>query len=1020
MVRRIEVSLNTPLKDAAADSLLARLKTDFGQANLEKVRRMSVYSFEEDLSEADARLLASELLCDPVSQKFSIGAPLASDFSYAIEVGFRPGVKDNVGETATAAAADILGRPLNGAVFTSTLYLFYGHFDTTGGKDKAAAEGVLCNPLIERWASFDLAGISAYYSSLVLPLAGDKGKGTVYEIPMPDSDGELERISKRRLLALSLEEMQAIRTYYARDDVKRAREKAGLSPHPTDVELEAIAQTWSEHCKHKIFNATIDYTDFTPPQKDEKAADAKTAKSKQSKSKSKAKTKKHASRLVIHSLFKTYIAATTQNIHSAKHYLLSVFTDNAGIMAMDENWALAVKVETHNTPSALDPYGGALTGILGVNRDVLGAGMGAKPIFNTDIFCFADPFYAGAIPPRLLHPKRVFEGVRAGVERGGNASGIPTVNGSIYFDDRYLGKPLVYCGTGGLMPRKSAGRLTHQKYTKSGDRIFMVGGRIGKDGIHGATFSSETLHEGSPTSAVQLGDPFTQKGVLDFLLASREAGLHSGLTDDGAGGLSSSVGEMANDAGGALIHLDRCPLKYPGLNPWEILLSESQERMTVAVPVEKSGEFAALARQFSVEATDIGEFNSTGSLTVKYHDQIVADLNLQFLHKGVPKMQLRAEWKPPELEEPELEMPSDLRAELLTLLSRPNICSKESIVRQYDHEVQGMSVVKPMCGANGTGPSDAAVLQPVADSDWGVVVSHGLAPRYGDIDPYHMAQLAVDEAVRNYIAAGGEPATWGALDNFCWPDPVLSQSNPDGMQKLAALVRTCMGLAEACTAYSLPLVSGKDSMKNDYAHGSIRISVPPTLLISLAGKIQYVGRAMTSDFKTAGDLVYVLGFTGDELGASEYYASHDLGSGANVPKVDLTANKKMYHALHSAISHGLVASAHDCSDGGLAIALAESCIGGRIGAKVKLNSVPRSDGLRDDKILFSESAGRFIVSVHPNHRSEFEKTMSGCAFACIGEVAASADFVIEGVCPASVIRATVPELEEAFKKTITW
>jgi phosphoribosylformylglycinamidine synthase len=525
---------------------------------------------------------------------------------------------------------------------------------------------------------------------------------------------------------------------------------------------------------------------------------------------------------------------------------------------------------------------------------------------------------------------------------------------------------------------------------------------------------------------VQLGDPFTQKCVLDFLLASRDAGLHSGLTDDGAGGLSSSVGEMANDAGGAIIHLERCPLKYPGLDPWEILLSESQERMTVAVPVEKAGDFAALASTWGVEATDIGEFASSNHLQVLYHNQTVAYLDLHFLHKGVPKMQLRAEWKTPDgLEEPDIDMPSDLKSELLSLLSRPNICSKESVIRQYDYEVQGMSVLKPLCGASSSGPSDSAVLQPIPDRHWGIVVSHGLCPRFGDIDPYHMAMLAVDEAVRNYIASGGDPHHWGGLDNFCWPDPVASAKNPDGARKLAALVRACEGLFDACKAYGLPLVSGKDSMKNDYQHGSIKISVPPTLLVSIAGRIPDVSRAVSSDFKQAGDVIYLLGETRDELGASEYYSKNGL-LGANVPKVNLEANHALYSRLHSAISRGLIASAHDCSDGGLGVALAECCIGAKLGADVKLAGVPRAESahndarLRDDKILFSESAGRFVVSVHPHNVADFEKALHDSAFARIGEVLANEELRVEGAQPGTHLSVPVEELSAAFKKTITW
>ena len=378
-----------------------------------------------------------------------------------------------------------------------------------------------------------------------------------------------------------------------------------------------------------------------------------------------------------------------------KDYCLSVFKDNAGVISFDDEWNLVFKVETHNSPSALDPYGGALTGIVGVNRDPFGTGMGSRLIFNTDVFCFAPPDFQGRIPPRLLHPRRVFEGVREGVEHGGNKSGIPTVNGAVVFDDRYLGKPLVYCGTAGIMPSKINGRPSHIKQARSGDRIVMTGGRIGKDGIHGATFSSEELHEGSPVSAVQIGDPITQKRMTDFLLIARDRGLYTSITDNGAGGLSSSVGEMARESGGARLALNRAPLKYPGLQPWEILLSEAQERMTVAVPPEKLKEFLELAATLDVQATDLGEFTDDGLFSVMWEDRTIALLPLDFLHQGLPRMTLTAKWDQPTYPEPSFESATDLTHDLLRLMSRWNICSKERLIRQYDHEVQAGTVIKP-------------------------------------------------------------------------------------------------------------------------------------------------------------------------------------------------------------------------------------------------------------------------------------------------------------------------------------
>ncbi len=988
MAHRIEVALKSEFVDAAADAIASRIREDFGAREITGVSIIEVYSIDGEFSENDLASIGSNLLADPLTQIFAVDSPVSSDFSHAIEVSFRPGVKDNVGETASEGMQDVLGRKIGGSVYTSKLYLFKGDFPSAS--EKTIAEGILCNPLIQSWKSFTPHTVGAHYSSISLPKAGIDAKGTVLEIPLDGlPDHELEKISKRRLLALNIPEMKAIAEYYSKPQTMASRAKAGISENPTDVELECLAQTWSEHCKHKIFNAKISYT-FTPKE-------------------GKAQKKE------IRSLFKTYIAGTTKKIQKKAGYLVSVFTDGAGVMRLCEGWNFVMKVETHNTPSALDPYGGALTGILGVNRDVIGVGIGAQPIFNTDVFCFADPFYTGKIPPRLLHPKRVFEGVRAGVERGGNASGIPTVNGSVFFDERYLGKPVVYCGTGGIMPAKINGAPTHEKPIKPGDRIFTVGGRIGKDGIHGATFSSEALHEGSPTSAVQLGDPFTQKKVLDFLLAARDAGLVSGLQDMGAGGISSSVGEMASWVGGALVHLERAPLKYAGLDPWEILVSESQERMAVAVPPSKAGEFAAMAQKHSVEATDLGEFTSSGYFHVLFHGHPVAYLPLEFLHNGLPKMELEAKWDTPQEENESFDIPENLTAELLSLLSRPNICSKESIVRQYDHEVTGISVVKPMCGQNGTGPSDSAVVQPFPDKDVGIAVSHGMCVHAGDIDPYAMATLAVDEAVRNYVASGGNPAHWGALDNFCWPDPVQSSSNPDGEKKLGALVLANMGLADACLAYFLPLISGKDSMKNDYKMGAWKISIPPTLLISIVGKVDDVASAQTTDFKNPGDAIYLLGKTADAMGGSEYLQAKGM-RGNDAPQVDFQANFHLYKKLHNAIANGLVSSVHDISDGGLAVALAECCIGGALGCEVEVSS---HEKMRADFLLFSESPGRFIVSVRGGKCGGFEKAMAGCMFEKIGRVSDGNELIIS-INGKSSISCKVGEMEKSFKKTITW
>ncbi len=539
----------------------------------------------------------------------------------------------------------------------------------------------------------------------------------------------------------------------------------------------------------------------------------------------------------------------------ADDWCLSVFADNAGIIRFNADWNLVFKVETHNSPSALDPYGGALTGIVGVNRDPFGCGKGAKLIFNTDVFCFAPPDYDKPLPKRILHPRRIYEGVREGVEHGGNKSGIPTVNGCLVFDERYLGKPLVYCGTGGIMPARINGEPTHTKAILPGDLVVMTGGRIGKDGIHGATFSSEELHEGSPVTAVQIGDPITQKKMTDFLLIARDMGLYRAITDNGAGGLSSSVGETAQLSGGCEIDLKKAPLKYPGLNPWEILISESQERMTLAVDPKRIDEFLCLARKMDCEATVLGRYTDSGWFHIRYGEETVVYVEMSFLHEGLPQMTLKAAWSAPRREEPAIPDPVDFGEALKAMLGRLNICSKESVVRQYDHEVQGGSVVKPLTGARDDGPSDAAVIRPLLDTFEGIVIASGICPRYSDIDAYHMAAAAIDEAVRNAIAVGAPLGRLAGLDNFCWCDPVRSEKTPDGEYKLAQLVRANQALYDVTTAYGVPCISGKDSMKNDYQIGAVRISIPPTLLFYTMGKMEDVRMAVTMDVKKAGDLV---------------------------------------------------------------------------------------------------------------------------------------------------------------------
>ena len=976
MASRIEVGFKKGIKDALGDSTRKRIVEDL-HINVENVRTLDVYTIDADISNEQIKVLGEELFADPVIQEYS-HKPLAKDFSWLIEVGFKPGVTDNVGATAKKASEDILKTTIKGVYF-SRQYLINGKI-TKEDADKIAG-GLLANTLIERWVIINSKDWDKQKDAhLPLPIVKGKHKPAVVELDLNTSDKKLKELSTQRLLALNHGEMIALQEYFNTEKTRAQRKDFGLTL-PTDVEIEVLAQTWSEHCKHKIFNSQITYSD-------DKGS------------------------LVINSLFNTFIKRATKEIN--KPWLVSVFTDNAGVIKFNDEYNLVMKVETHNTPSALDPYGGAITGIVGVNRDPMGTGIGARLIFNTDVFCFASPFYDKELPPRLLHPKRIFEGVRRGVEHGGNKSGIPTVNGCIVFDVRYLGKPLVYCGTGGIMPSMINGKPSHLKEIHSGDLIVMTGGRIGKDGIHGATFSSLQLDEDSPVTAVQIGDPITQKKMLDFLLEARDKGLYGSITDNGAGGLSSSVGEMAQLSGGCLIELDKCPLKYPGLDPWEILVSESQERMTLAVSPEKIDEILALAKTRDVEATVIGTFTDSDKFHVKYGDRNVAYLDMEFLHNGLPTMKLNARWIQRKFEEPVLGV-VDLTAALKNLLSRLNICSKEYVIRQYDHEVQAGSVIKPLTG---DGPSDAAVIRPLLDNMEGVVVANGICPRYGDIDTYHMTACAIDEAVRNHIAVGGSFDHLAGLDNFCWCDPEKSEKTPDGEYKLAQLVRANMALYDYTKAYGVPCISGKDSMKNDYQIGGRKISIPPTVLFSTIGKIEDVRKAVTMDVKHPDDRVYVLGMTKDELGASEYYAS--LGFiGNDVPRVNASSARKLYIALEKAINSGVVASCHDCSDGGLAVALAESAFSGDLGMTIELTKVPVENIKRSDTILFSESQSRFVVTVTPGNVKRFEALMKGNVFADVGAVTAQLNFsVMDG--EKVVLSEGIDVLKDAWQKTLRW
>jgi phosphoribosylformylglycinamidine synthase II len=993
MPERIYVGNKSQVRDALGEKIRAKIIADLGIGTVNSVRTASVYILNTPLFPADLELLAEGPLSDPIVQDYTINKTFCDSFDWMVEVGFRPGVTDNVGRTAKEAVVIAMGKsfPESFSVHTGIQYFFFGNISKK--QVGRISEEILANTLIQTVHIYSKdEWLKVHIGDFPAPVVIDTHTAPRFrEVDLNVSDEALMAISKSCMLALSLDEMKCIQEHFCNPQTIAGRAKRGVPAGITNVELEIIAQTWSEHCKHKIFNATITYCE------------------------------NGQKNVQIKSLFKSFIQKTTALVREAagaNDICLSVFKDNAGVVRFNSTSAIVFKVETHNSPSALDPYGGALTGIVGVNRDPFGTGLGCRLIANTDVFCFASPFFSGKVPPRILHPKRVLEGVREGVEHGGNKSGIPTINGAIVFDDRFLGKPLVYCGTLGLMPLNVNGHKGWEKQAKIGDHIIMVGGRIGKDGIHGATFSSEPLHEGSPVTAVQIGDPITQKRMTDFLLRARDRDLYNSITDNGAGGLSSSIGEMAGDTGGAIVHLEKAPLKYQGLEPWEIFVSEAQERMNVAVPPEKVADFLAMAAQWSVEATDLGQFTDSGYLDIRFGGTVVACLQMEFLHNGLPEMDLIAKWEDRSGGKKGVFLDSDLKADLLSLLKRLNICSKEYVVRQYDHEVQAGSVVKPLCGAKNDGPSDAAVIRPDLNSFEAIAVSNGIVPRYSDIDAYAMAACAVDEAVRNAICVGADPHAMAGLDNFCWCDPVQSATNPDGEYKLAQLVRANRALLDICVAYGMPLISGKDSMKNDYRIGDVTISIPPTLLFSVVAKVPDAGKAVTMDFKESGNYLYLTGTTRPELGASEYALFKNVAD-SRVPGVsDPKKSFACYEAIFSAIQKGLVRAGHDLSDGGLGVALCEMCFSGDLGAQVDLSAVEQSGCSTDTEILFSESQSRILLEVKPAHAEQLESLFSGLPLKRIGIVTKNDLIQIKGLKQSTVVSLSRIDAKAAWKSTL--
>ncbi len=987
MASRIIISQK--VRDARAETKKNQFNSLHLKGKINDVQVLDSYTIDANIKSEALSKIASALT-NKILEESTIGKlNIKNKFDWILEIGFLPGVTDNIGTTTRETIEDLLKLKFKSgeAVYFSQIFILSGNIT----KEEVEKIGqTLHNPLIQR---IRIKSRNEFLKEkdleILVPKVNLKSENAVIEVDLNVTDEELVKIGKsgivdkngvsRGPLALDLAYMKTIQDYFK----KKKR-------NPTDIELESIAQTWSEHCKHTIFADKLDDIDK--------------------------------------GLYKTYIKEATNIIRKQKgkkDICVSVFSDNAGAIAFDDKYLVTHKVETHNSPSALDPFGGSITGIVGVNRDTIGFGLGAKPVANMFGFCLANPndtrplFRDKLQTQKMLSPRRIMDGVIAGVNVGGNCSGIPTPHGFIYFDERFRGKPLVFVGTVGIIPRKIGKNPSTEKEAKKGDYIVVIGGKVGQDGIHGATFSSEVMDGASPATAVQIGDPITQKKLSDAIVKeARDLNLYSSITDNGAGGISCSIAEMAKECNGCRVELEKVPLKYPGLTPWKIWISESQERMTLAVPKSKWKAFKNLMDKRGVGADVVGEFTNSGKCVVTYQGKKIVDMDLEFLHNGLPSRNLVSKNEKNNFAEAPKQSTKDLTKTLKEMLQRLNVTSFEFISKQYDHEVQANSILKPLQG-RGQVNADVAVIRPVLDSKKGVLLSSTLNPSYSEIDSYKMAASSVDGAIRSVIAGGGDIENVAILDNFCW----CSSTDPVRLGQLKAAVKGCFDYA---VQYGTPFISGKDSMFNDFKGydekgNQINISIPPTLLISSIGVMSDAEKAISLDFKFEGDLIYVLGDTLEELGGSEYFAylSQKLKKeykGNTVPSVDAVKNKKLYKAFTKCANKELIASAISVGRGGLAVAIAKSAIGGKLGANIELKKISKNTS-GDDMTMFGESQGRILVSVNPKNKKAFETLMKGNSFTQIGKVSKDGKLKIMGREGKEIVNTDVRVLLSDYKSS---
>lgn len=939
-------------------------RTGAAQDLLEEARELGFNGIHEILparvfwlpDTMDGRLdrIAQDILSDPVAEQYRINEVPDDPYDgngHGLVVRRKPGVMDPVA-LSLKRALNYLDVTVND---TRTGSFYWIRADGTDEDVRTFALDVLANDVIE-----EIRTGEPDRDPFTEP---DPYSFSLQTFPLRNASlSDMRTWNRENVWSLNDAELKTIREHFRQEEQR----------DPTDLEMETIAQTWSEHCKHKTLTGTIEYD----------------------------------GRRIDNLLEETVVKATEE---VGEDWCLSVFKDNAGIVAFNEDWGISFKVETHNHPSAIEPYGGAGTGIGGVIRDILGCGRGSTPIMNTDVFCVAPPDRSMEdLPENVLHPRRVLKGIVSGVRDYGNRMGIPTANGALFFDDRYLGNPLVFCGTVGKIPRDRI-----EKGPEPGDNIVAVGGRTGRDGIHGATFSSAELETDTAEvsgSAVQIGNAITEKRVVDAVLEARERDLYTGITDCGAGGFSSAVGETGEETG-VEVHLENAPLKYQGLTYTEIWISESQERMVLSVPDENLDELMEICERNGVEAAVLGAYTDTGRLVVKYEGETVGNLDMAFLHDGLPEYVMHAEPVEPDPTDVTTPEPEAYGTVLHELLEAWNVCSRHWVVRQYDHEVQGRTVVKPLVGPGMDGPGDAAVIRPVPEEDQGLAVGCGMAPRYGDQDPYEMAACGIDEAVRNVVATGANPDRIALLDNFAWGSP----ERPELLGKLVEAAEACYDVA---VAYGTPFISGKDSLYNEFQGQDETIIIPPTLLISACGFVPDLRQSMTMDLKSDGHSVYLIGTTREEMGGSEYFHLREIDEGT-VPSVRTGEAKPVFDVVHRLIRDRVVVACHDVSEGGLAVAAAEMAMAGRVGLELELD---RDESERSVPArLFSQSPSRFLVEVPGENEPAFREATRDVPVRRLGTAIPEETFRVRTESPADVLlEETLDDLRETWRAPLDW